>query len=265
MKGFRDLSIQRKLMLVLMLTSGVVLLLATAGFLVYDYVTFREKMVSDLVGLAEMIQVNASTALVFNDRDTGEKLVQALKARPRIVRAYLLNPESQVFAQYSRDGESAAPPPSVVGRGQRFEGDRLLVFEPVDFNGNVVGTIYLESDTEEIRARVRDYATILAVLLPSLFIVAFILSSLAQRVVSRPILDLDRVARTVSGRRDFSVRAKKYAHDEIGVLAPIHERLYLANVNVYAASGVSDGRGGFGYVIYVRPEQFEQAAKALNV
>ena len=53
--------------------------------------------------------------------------------------------------------------------------------------------------------------------------------------------------------------------DEIGVLAPIHERLYLANVNVYAASGVSDGRGGFGYVIYVRPEQFEQAAKALNV
>jgi hypothetical protein len=53
--------------------------------------------------------------------------------------------------------------------------------------------------------------------------------------------------------------------DEIGVLAPIHERLYLANVNVYAASGVSDGRGGFGYVIYVRPEQFEQAAKALDV
>ena len=205
-------------MLVLMLTSGVVLLLATAGFLAYDYVTFREKMASDLVGLAEMIQVNASTALVFNDRDTGEKLVQALKARPRIVRAFLLNEEAQVFAQYFRDGESSSPPPSVSGRGERFEGDRLLVFEPVDFNGNTVGTIYLESDTEEIRARVRDYATILAVLLPSLFIVAFILSSLAQRVVSRPIVDLDRVARTVSGRRDFSVRAKKYAEDEIGVL-----------------------------------------------
>ena len=218
MKRFRDFSIQRKLMLVLMLTSGVVLMLATAGFLAYDYVTFREKMVSDLVGLGEMIQVNASTALVFNDRDTGEKLVQALKARPRIVRAYVLNAEGQVFAQYSRDGESSGPPPSVSGRGHRFEGDRLQVFEPVIFNDNTVGTIYLESDTEEIRARVRDYATILAVLLPSLFVVAFILSSLAQRVVSRPIVDLDRVARTVSGRRDFSVRAKKYAEDEIGVL-----------------------------------------------
>jgi signal transduction histidine kinase/DNA-binding response OmpR family regulator len=205
-------------MLVLMLTSGVVLMLASAGFLAYDYVTFREKMVSDLVGLGEMIQVNASTALVFNDRDTGEKLVQALKARPRILRAYLLNAEGSVFAQYSRDGESSGPPPSVSARGHRFENDRLLVFEPVTFNDNTVGTLYLESDTEEIRARVRDYATILAVLLPSLFVVGFILSSLAQRVVSRPIVDLDQVARTVSGRRDFSVRAKKYANDEIGVL-----------------------------------------------
>jgi signal transduction histidine kinase/CheY-like chemotaxis protein len=201
-----------------MLTSGVVLMLATAGFLAYDYVTFREKMVSDLVGLGEMIQVNASTALVFNDRDTGDKLVQALKARPRIVRAHILNAEGQAFAQYARDGESPGQAPSVSGRGHRFEGDRLLVFEPVTFNDNTVGTIYLESDTEEIRARVRDYATILAVLLPSLFVVAFILSSLAQRVVSRPIVDLDRVARTVSGRRDFTVRAKKYANDEIGVL-----------------------------------------------
>jgi hypothetical protein len=53
--------------------------------------------------------------------------------------------------------------------------------------------------------------------------------------------------------------------DEIGVLARIHEILYRANVNVYAASGVTDGRGGFGYVIYVRPEQFEEAAAALEV
>lgn len=53
--------------------------------------------------------------------------------------------------------------------------------------------------------------------------------------------------------------------DEIGALARIHERIYQAKVNVYAASAVTDGRGGFGYVIYVRPEQFEHAAEALGV
>jgi predicted amino acid-binding ACT domain protein len=53
--------------------------------------------------------------------------------------------------------------------------------------------------------------------------------------------------------------------DELGALADIHRKLYEANVNVYASSGVADGRGSFGYVIYVRPEEYDRAAKALGV
>jgi hypothetical protein len=53
--------------------------------------------------------------------------------------------------------------------------------------------------------------------------------------------------------------------DELGALANIHRKLYEANVNVYASSGVADGKGSFGYVIYVRPEEYDRAAKALGV
>jgi hypothetical protein len=53
--------------------------------------------------------------------------------------------------------------------------------------------------------------------------------------------------------------------DELGALADIHRRLYEAGVNVYASSGVADGLGSYGYVIYVRPEEFEMAAQALKV
>jgi hypothetical protein len=53
--------------------------------------------------------------------------------------------------------------------------------------------------------------------------------------------------------------------DELGRLADIHERLFKARVDVYASSGVSDGRGSFGYVIYVREDQFEQAVGALEL
>lgn len=53
--------------------------------------------------------------------------------------------------------------------------------------------------------------------------------------------------------------------DKLGALAEIHRRLADANVNVYTSSGVTDGRGGFGYVIYVRPEDFEDAARVLEV
>ena len=53
--------------------------------------------------------------------------------------------------------------------------------------------------------------------------------------------------------------------DELGALADIHQALYQTNVNVYASSGVTDGRGSFGYVIYVRAEDFDRAAAALSI
>lgn len=53
--------------------------------------------------------------------------------------------------------------------------------------------------------------------------------------------------------------------DELGALASIHRRLYQASVNVYASSGVSDGKGCYGYVIYLRPEDFERSARALEL
>jgi hypothetical protein len=53
--------------------------------------------------------------------------------------------------------------------------------------------------------------------------------------------------------------------DELGALAIVHEKLYRADVNVYASTGVSDGHGKYGHVIYVRPEDYDRAAKALEI
>jgi hypothetical protein len=53
--------------------------------------------------------------------------------------------------------------------------------------------------------------------------------------------------------------------DELGALAELHMKLMKANVNVYAATGVADGGGSFGYVIYVRPEQYSLAVAALGL
>ena len=53
--------------------------------------------------------------------------------------------------------------------------------------------------------------------------------------------------------------------DELGALERIHARLAEAGVNVYASSGVADGRGHFGYVIYVRPEEYDRAVRAAEV
>lgn len=53
--------------------------------------------------------------------------------------------------------------------------------------------------------------------------------------------------------------------DQLGALAEVHSKLYAANVNIYASSGVADGKGHYGYIIYVRPDEYENAVAALNV
>jgi hypothetical protein len=53
--------------------------------------------------------------------------------------------------------------------------------------------------------------------------------------------------------------------DALGALAAVHAKLYEAKVNVYASSGVADGRGGYGYVIYVRGQDYDASLKALGV
>jgi len=53
--------------------------------------------------------------------------------------------------------------------------------------------------------------------------------------------------------------------DRLGTLAEVHHTLAAAQVNVFASNGVTDGQGGFGYILYVRGEDCERAARALGI
>jgi hypothetical protein len=52
--------------------------------------------------------------------------------------------------------------------------------------------------------------------------------------------------------------------DQLGTLAEIQRMLLDAGVRIYASSGVTDGSGRYGYVIYFKEEDHQRAAKALG-
>ena len=59
----RNQSIKRKLTAIVLVTSGVAVVLASAAFLAYDYNSFRERMVTDLATTADGIGLLAYPAL----------------------------------------------------------------------------------------------------------------------------------------------------------------------------------------------------------
>ncbi|HSL16364.1 MAG TPA: hypothetical protein VLB51_00495 [Methylomirabilota bacterium] len=52
--------------------------------------------------------------------------------------------------------------------------------------------------------------------------------------------------------------------DKLGALVEIHRKLYDANINVFASGGITADCGRFGYVLYVKEEDFERAASVLD-
>jgi hypothetical protein len=52
--------------------------------------------------------------------------------------------------------------------------------------------------------------------------------------------------------------------DHLGTLAEIQRMLLDAGIRIYASSGVTDGGGRYGYVVYFKDEDHPRAAKALE-
>lgn len=52
--------------------------------------------------------------------------------------------------------------------------------------------------------------------------------------------------------------------DRVGAIAELHKKLADARINVYAGNGVADGTGRFGYIFWVKPKKFDEAAKVLG-
>ncbi len=52
--------------------------------------------------------------------------------------------------------------------------------------------------------------------------------------------------------------------DHLGMLAAIHKKLQDAGTSVYASSGVTDGHGHYGYLIYTKEGDHLRAEQALS-
>lgn len=228
----RDTSIRRKIMAVTMLTSVVVLAGAVAAFLAYDLATFRESLRRSLTTLAEVTAQNSTAALAFGNEKDATETLSSLRLEPQIVAAALYDDKGKLFAQYPTN-LVAASFPAAPAKGYYFKGGHLFLFQAVTQENNVLGNLYLESDMRYFYQRVKIYAAIAALIMFGSLLVALALANWLQKRISDPIIRLAETARTVSERRDYSVRATKTDQDELGVLTDAFNDM-LARIEQHA-------------------------------
>jgi len=213
------MSIQRKLMLSIFLTSMAAMLLMRGILLVMEFADFKTATVRELTMLGEVIATNSSAALDFDNADDATQVLHALTAESHITVAVLYDRNGKIFATYPAKHVKATLPASPGADGYRFESWQLAGFQPVIKDGKRLGTLYLEYEASTVMSdwlsrslRVALGEMVLILLL------TYAMSRLLQRHISGPILALAETARAVSERGDFSLRAIQQGRDEVGRL-----------------------------------------------
>ena len=92
------------------------------------------------------------------------------------------------------------------------------MFHPIVLHGQSLGTLFIQSGMQQWNARLERYSAIVAVLMLGSAVVALLVSSRLQRVISEPILDLQQTMNTISAQKNFALRVAKTQEDEIGAL-----------------------------------------------
>lgn len=216
---FEDIarSVRYKVMAIVLASTLVALLVATAALLVYEVRSARNAWISDLVTQAEILAISNAPALAFQDQKAASANLALLRGRQNIRAAALYTAENELFATYSEYPDRETFPAGPGTLRHLIQGDNLYVFLPVIEDQQMLGTVYLRGQYN-LLARVRDYLLILGGIMLTSLLVALLLSSRLQASVTRPIRGLTDAAYRVIGSRDFTQRVRKTTEDEIGVL-----------------------------------------------
>ena len=217
--------IQKKLMRIILLISGIILLVISSVFFAYEFYAFRINTSRKLATLARVIATNSTAALAFDDQEAATETLKALKNEPHVIAAALYDKRGHLFSNYPANLPAENFPEVTEPGTFRFTGSYLEGFQAVTEGNRRLGTLYIKSDLQEIYQRLRLLAfTTLLVIAISLLLI-YILSRIFQKTISGPILDLANAAKRISVNNDFSVRAVKAGNDELGYLTDSFNRM----------------------------------------
>ena len=211
-------SLRRKVILLVLAATVAALALTAMGLVVYDLRAYEKQWTNDLNTQAEILARASAPALSFDDRRTATTDLTLMKVRPRVLSAAIYTRAGQLFATYTKAGVEEMPfPKKPEADGYRIEGDQLLLFHRVVEGGETLGTVYLRALYQPWE-RLRDYLTILGVVMLASLALAALVSGWLQSAVTEPIHEVANTAREVMSQRDYSLRALKTTDDEIGQL-----------------------------------------------
>ncbi|UCD49460.1 MAG: response regulator [Phycisphaerales bacterium] len=217
---FKDVSIARKLLGIMMLTCGLSLLVATSGFVFWGRTTLRALLSTTNLRTAQMTAGGCREGLISQDVSKVGDILATLRAEPSVVYACVFGSSWEVLAEYRREEDftDIVSPETLSESKCTATGRYMLATKDVMVDGVRLGTVYIQSDLELLNALAQESMQIVGAVLLMALLVAYALSMGLQKVVSTPLLRLAGTAKAIALKSDYTLRAEGNRQDEIGLL-----------------------------------------------
>ena len=251
-------SIQTKLTLLILFATLLALVLAFAGFGIYERSSFRKEVTQELSTLADTLGANTAASLAFDDSKSAAEMLSALKADPHIQAACLYDSHGKIFATYRRaDLPSTFSMPALLADGDYFQPSSLTLFRAVSLEQEKAGSIAIVSDLSAFRSKMIQYLKIVSIVLFLSCLITGLISALLLRTITTPLLQLASVATTISRDQDYSLRVAQLGSDEVGtVIASFNSMLERVQQRDRALISANDD---LEIRVQQRTEAFEKA------
>ncbi len=196
MPAFRGISVKYKITAITLVTSYVVLVLASVVFVGVEWMSDRRAIGQELETIADIIGNNSTAAITFDDRDGAEEILAALRAKPNIEWAYIYRLDGTVLAKYISDGlegrsatsehdEERTRSDPAPDESDGFRANNLVfsygfidLYQPIHLDGNAIGAIFIRSNLEQVYASIATYIRIAALVV----LVSCVLAALSHKL-----------------------------------------------------------------------------------
>jgi signal transduction histidine kinase len=224
MMAFRPFSLRGKLMAILFV--GVLLPMATglAWVTLQEVRALRRELVTTNSLLAYVAGQYSAAEIAFESREESEETLRALTGLDQVVFAVLYDSQGKLFSSYRKPGvaphapipDRITPPPAP---NVEDAADHIDIYQPVVYEEMRYGTLRLRVSTGTLQERIEAYRT--GMLMAAFGLMALVVgfAFALELTITRPILSLAELARRITRREDYSVRAPASRGDEIGALS----------------------------------------------
>jgi signal transduction histidine kinase len=221
MPVYKNISIKNKLILIQLVTAFVAVLICCVLFVFNDVKSFNKSLVNNKYSIAEIVGVNAVAPLLFNDKDAATVMLMNLKSNPSILNAAIFDKEGNKFAVYDRfDTPFLFPPPDNSQFQEAvYMGQKVLISYKIMQGPEFVGTVKLRSELTAYDEILINYIKVAASVLVGALLIAFIISTFFQQLITSRLLLLVYKTKEISSTGNYSNRLYDGGTDEIGVLS----------------------------------------------